>query len=102
MPRAPYDDEHRILLQGLMCKSVMNYKEVMVLLKKALKLCNIEVPEKTKEVIICLFDHALFFNVFHHALLILLLLVAGPAPAEHPDNQRRAGHGGPDSQEGGG
>jgi len=44
-----YDDEHRIFLQGLMCKGVLNGKEVNALHEKALTICNIEIPEKKVE-----------------------------------------------------
>ena len=44
-----YEDEHRIFLQGLMCKGVLNPKEVNALHEKALAICNIEIPEKKAE-----------------------------------------------------
>jgi hypothetical protein len=31
-----YDDEHRIFLQGLMCKGILNFKENMQLMEVAL------------------------------------------------------------------
>eukprot|EP00090_Calanus_glacialis_P047400 TRINITY_DN9826_c0_g1_i1.p1 TRINITY_DN9826_c0_g1~~TRINITY_DN9826_c0_g1_i1.p1 ORF type:complete len:336 (+),score=134.06 TRINITY_DN9826_c0_g1_i1:43-1008(+) len=41
-----YEDEHRIFLQGLMCKGVLNSKEVNALHEKALAVCKIDIPEK--------------------------------------------------------
>ena len=51
MPTAmdSYEDEHRIFLQGLMCKGILNSKEVNALHEKALAICNIEIPEKKVE-----------------------------------------------------
>jgi len=48
MPTAmiEYEDEHRIFLQGLMCKGVLNSKEVNALHEKALTICNLEIPDK--------------------------------------------------------
>ena len=47
--RDRYADEHRIFLQGIMCKGVLNDKEVHALHDKALKACNIDIPEKKTE-----------------------------------------------------
>lgn len=44
-----FDDEHRIFVQGIMCKGILNQKEVTALHEKALKACNIEIPEKKVE-----------------------------------------------------
>ena len=44
-----YEDEHRIFLQGLMCKGVLNSKEVNALHEKTLNVCKIDIPEKRKE-----------------------------------------------------
>jgi len=44
-----YEDEHRIFLQGLMCKGVLNSKEVNALHEKALVICKVEVPQEKKE-----------------------------------------------------
>jgi len=44
-----YDDEHRIFVQGIMCKGILNLKEVNILHEKAMKACNIEIPEKKAE-----------------------------------------------------
>jgi len=44
-----YDDEHRIFVQGIMCKGILNHKEVLALHEKALKATNTEVPEKKSE-----------------------------------------------------
>eukprot|EP00092_Neocalanus_flemingeri_P025312 GFUD01027446.1.p1 GENE.GFUD01027446.1~~GFUD01027446.1.p1 ORF type:complete len:322 (+),score=137.70 GFUD01027446.1:63-1028(+) len=44
-----YEDEHRIFLQGLMCKGVLNSKEVNALHEKALTMCKIDIPEKKAE-----------------------------------------------------
>jgi len=50
MPGLPrYEDEHRIFVQGIMCKGVLNSKEVNLLHEKALRKCGIEVPEKRKD-----------------------------------------------------
>lgn len=48
MPSAAnlYDDEHRIFVQGMLCKGILNSKEVNALHEKALIVCNIDVPEK--------------------------------------------------------
>jgi len=43
------EDQHRVFLQGLMCKGVLNKKEVDQLFEKSLKVCSLEVPEKRKE-----------------------------------------------------
>ena len=48
-----FEDEHRIFLQGLMCKGVLNPKEVNALHEKALAICNIDIPEKKTERQIC-------------------------------------------------
>lgn len=44
-----YDDEHRMFVQGIMCKGILNQKEVTALHEKALRACNIEIPEKKAE-----------------------------------------------------
>jgi len=46
---ATYEDEHRIFLQGLMCKGVLNKEEVNALHEKSLAMCKIEIPEKKVE-----------------------------------------------------
>jgi len=46
---ATYEDEHRIFLQGLMCKGVLNKEEVNTLHEKALTMCKIDIPEKKVE-----------------------------------------------------
>jgi len=47
--RGAYDDEHRIFVQGMMCKGILNTNEVNELHRKALTLCQIEVPDKKTE-----------------------------------------------------
>lgn len=50
MPGLPlYEDEHRFFVQGIMCKGVLNSREVNLLHEKALRKCGIEVPEKRKD-----------------------------------------------------
>lgn len=50
MPGLPaYEDEHRFFVQGIMCRGVLNSKEVNLLHEKALKKCGIELPEKRKD-----------------------------------------------------
>ena len=49
--RDNYSDEHRIFLQGMMCRGVLDYNEVWDLTRRTLKACNIEIPEKKKECI---------------------------------------------------
>ena len=53
MPSAApeYEDEHRLFVQGIMAKGVLNNKEVHALHEKVLKICNIEIPEKKKDLI---------------------------------------------------
>jgi len=46
---ANYEDEHRIFLQGLMCKGVLNSKEVNALHEKALVICKVDIPQEKKE-----------------------------------------------------
>ena len=43
-----YQDEHRIFLQGMMCKGILKEKDVYALHNKSLKMCGISIPE-TKE-----------------------------------------------------
>ena len=52
MPRTKFDDEHRIFLQGIMCKGILNDKEVHALHSRALKACSIEIPDKKPESVI--------------------------------------------------
>ena len=49
--RDNYSDEHRIFLQGLMCRGVLDFNEVYDLTRRTLKACNIDIPEKRKECI---------------------------------------------------
>ena len=49
MPRTKFDDEHRIFLQGIMCKGILNDKEVHALHLSSLKACSVEIPEKRQE-----------------------------------------------------
>ena len=49
--RPEYEDEHRLFLQGIMAKGVLNNKEVHALHEKVLKMCSIEMPEKRKDLI---------------------------------------------------
>ena len=49
--RPEYEDEHRLFLQGIMAKGVLNNKEVHSLHEKVLKMCSIEMPEKRKDLI---------------------------------------------------
>jgi len=49
--RPEYEDEHRLFLQGIMAKGVLNNKEVHSLHEKVLKMCSIEIPEKRKDLI---------------------------------------------------
>ena len=44
-----YQDEHRIFLQGMMCKGILKEKDVYSLHNKALKICNIAIPETKDE-----------------------------------------------------
>ena len=44
-----YQDEHRIFLQGMMCKGILKEKDVYSLHNKALKVCNIPIPETKDE-----------------------------------------------------
>ena len=43
------EDEHRIFLQGLMCKGVLDVDEVLKLHEGSLTLCKMNVPESRKE-----------------------------------------------------
>lgn len=43
-----YQDEHRIFVQGLMCRGFLKEKDVHALHNKALRMCGISIPE-TKE-----------------------------------------------------
>ena len=43
-----YQDEHRIFVQGMMCQGILKEKDVYALHNKALKMCDISIPE-TKE-----------------------------------------------------
>jgi len=43
------EDEHRLFVQGLMCRGILNSKEVNILHEKCLRVCGIEIPEKRKE-----------------------------------------------------
>jgi len=47
--RDKYSDEHRIFLQGIMCRGVLNEKEVHSLHDKTLTACGFEIPEKKSE-----------------------------------------------------
>jgi len=47
--RVAFEDEHRFFVQGIMCKGVLNSKEVNQLHEKALKQCGIELPEKRRD-----------------------------------------------------
>ena len=49
--RPEYEDEHRLFLQGIMAKGVLNNKEVHTLHEKVLKMCSIEIPERRKDLI---------------------------------------------------
>ena len=40
----PYSDEHRIFLQGIMARGILNAEEVHTLLKMACRRCNVEIP----------------------------------------------------------
>ena len=44
-----YQDEHRIFLQGLMCRGILKEKDVYSLHNKSLTLCGIEIPETKEE-----------------------------------------------------
>jgi len=50
-PRVEYEDEHRLFLQGIMARGVLNNKEVHALHEKVLAVCGIEVPEKRAELL---------------------------------------------------
>ena len=63
-PRVEYEDEHRLFLQGIMARGVLNNKEVLpvpsipstspqvhALHEKVLAVCGIEVPEKRAELL---------------------------------------------------
>ena len=43
--RDRYQDEHRIFLQGMMCQGILKEKDVYALHNKALKMCDISIPE---------------------------------------------------------
>ena len=47
--REKYQDEHRIFLQGMMCQGILKEKEVYSLHNKALKMCDISIPETREE-----------------------------------------------------
>ena len=44
----PYSDEHRIFLQGIMARGILNAEEVHTLLKMACRRCNVEIPVDQK------------------------------------------------------
>jgi len=50
--RDNYSDEHRIFLQGMMCRGVLDSNEVHDLLRRTLKACHIDIPQKKEECII--------------------------------------------------
>ena len=43
------EDEHRLFLQGLMCRGILNSKEVNSLHERCLKVCGIKISEKRKD-----------------------------------------------------
>lgn len=47
--REKYQDEHRIFLQGMMCQGILKEKDVYSLHNKALKMCDIAIPETKEE-----------------------------------------------------
>ena len=47
--RDKYADEHRIFLQGIMCKGFLDHKQVHKLHDSALSVCGIDIPEKKAE-----------------------------------------------------
>ena len=49
MPASNYGDEHRIFLQGLMCRGILDAKEVNRLLEVALENCKIDIPDQKTE-----------------------------------------------------
>lgn len=40
----PYSDEHRIFLQGIMARGILNAEDVHMLLKMACRRCGVEIP----------------------------------------------------------
>ena len=60
--RTKYSDEHRIFLQGIMCKGVLNDHEVNNLHDKALRSCGIEIPEKKSEKMKMLVENIMTIN----------------------------------------
>lgn len=47
--RDNYSDEHRIFLQGMMCRGILDSNEVHDLLRRTLKACHIDIPQKKEE-----------------------------------------------------
>ena len=60
--RDKYSDEHRIFLQGMMCRGVLDTKEVNDLLQRTLKSCNTEIPEKKSECLALIQDMVVTIN----------------------------------------
>ena len=44
-----YQDEHRIFLQGIMCRGILKERDVNSLHNKALRMCGISIPETKEE-----------------------------------------------------
>ena len=47
--RDKYADEHRIFLQGIMCKGFLDHKQVHKLHDSALSVCGIDIPDGLKK-----------------------------------------------------
>ena len=56
------EDEHRIFLQGLMCKGVLDVDEVLSLHEGSLTLCKMNVPASRKEHLKLLGENILTIN----------------------------------------
>ena len=60
--RDKYSDEHRIFLQGMMCRGVLDTKEVNDLLQRTLKSCNTDIPDKKSECLALIQDMVVTIN----------------------------------------
>ena len=60
--RDHYSDEHRIFLQGMMCRGVLDSNEVHDLLRRTLKACHIDIPQKKEECKIMISDIVQIIN----------------------------------------
>ena len=60
--RDNYSDEHRIFLQGMMCRGILDSNEVHDLLRRTLKACHIDIPQKKEECKILISDIVQIIN----------------------------------------